>query len=80
MDAGARTSLNRNADMSLQQSRIDALLDAIDNYRSLPEPQREALRPLLNETLDRFNALGECSEVLQRYACEVSDGVMPPLL
>lgn len=53
--------------MISNKTRVDALLDAIDNFRGLPEAQRDALRPVLNETLDRFNAISGYSETIHAY-------------
>jgi hypothetical protein len=73
-DEGARTAwrgvkwrYSGSYDMTLNRVRVEALLDAIDKFRGLPEAQREELRPLLNETLDRFNALSRYSAILRGY-------------
>ena len=60
--------------MTDQELRIEALLDAIDNYRALPEAERERLRPLLNETLDRFNSISEYSVILRGYLQDLQLG------
>lgn len=64
--------------MSVQALRIEALLDAIDNYRALPETQREQLRPLLNETLDRFNDISGYSETIRGFLWDLGQDVESP--
>ena len=49
------------------QQRVEALLDAIDNYRSLAPDKKASLRPLFDETLDRFNMLSGCSKTINSF-------------
>ena len=53
--------------MTPPDSRIDALLDAIDNYASLPPQKQAELEPLYQETLQRFKELQLHSAVIRRF-------------
>ncbi len=57
----------------VHQARVVQLLDLIDKCRSLPIEQQEALRPLIEETLERFNQLSRDSKIIRDFADVLED-------
>ena len=58
------------------EKRNELLLDAIDNFKSLPVKMQRQLRPLLEDTIDRHRLIEKNKEIIDKFFADLAQEFM----